>query len=345
MGDHCSGGACVAGTPKTCDEATSCTDDTCNTTTGDCVFTPNDANTCSDGNACTIGDHCWGGTCVAGTREDVRRGQPRARTIRATPRPGICVHAEQQRPCSDGNACTKAITARGGSCRPGRRRRATTTNRARMIRATPRPGMLSHAQRRRHVQRRKCLHEWRSAARGVVPWPGRRRLQRQPIVHGRYVQHHDRGLRVHAQRRQHVQRRKCLHDGDHCSGGTCLAGTPKTCNDKQSCTDDTCDTTTGDCVFTPNDANTCSDGNACTQTDTCQGGVCTGSNPVTCTADQVHAAGTCDQRRDARLLRRRTTILRATTGMGAGADVARVGSWGLPGNPIATCEWKLSRHK
>ena len=40
---------------------------------------------------------------------------------------------------------------------------------------------------------------------------------------------------------------------------------------------------------------TCNDGNACTQTDTCQSGVCTGSNPVVCAAsDQCHVAGTCN---------------------------------------------------
>src|SRR3989449_9827506 len=39
----------------------------------------------------------------------------------------------------------------------------------------------------------------------------------------------------------------------------------------------------------------CNDGNACTQTDSCQAGACTGTNPVTCTAaDQCHDAGTCD---------------------------------------------------
>ena len=64
------------------------------------------------------------------------------------------------------------------------------------------------------------------------------------------------------------------------------------------------------------DGTACNDGNACTQTDTCQAGVCTGANPVTCTAsDQCHAAGTCDpatgvcseprQRRRHRLQRRR----------------------------------------
>ena len=44
------------------------------------------------------------------------------------------------------------------------------------------------------------------------------------------------------------------------------------------------------------DGTTCSDGNACTQTDTCQSGVCVGSNPVICTAsDQCHDIGVCNQ--------------------------------------------------
>ncbi len=56
-----------------------------------------------------------------------------------------------------------------------------------------------------------------------------------------------------------------------------------------------CDPSTGLCS-NPVTANgtACSDGNACTQTDTCQAGTCTGSNPVVCTAlDQCHVAGTC----------------------------------------------------
>jgi 6-phosphogluconolactonase (cycloisomerase 2 family) len=39
----------------------------------------------------------------------------------------------------------------------------------------------------------------------------------------------------------------------------------------------------------------CDDGNPCSQTDTCQGGVCVGGNPVVCPAtDQCHAAGVCN---------------------------------------------------
>ena len=39
----------------------------------------------------------------------------------------------------------------------------------------------------------------------------------------------------------------------------------------------------------------CDDSDACTLTDSCQSGVCTGSDPVVCTAlDQCHDPGTCD---------------------------------------------------
>ena len=39
----------------------------------------------------------------------------------------------------------------------------------------------------------------------------------------------------------------------------------------------------------------CNDGNACTQTDTCQGGTCTGANPVTCAPqEQCRSAAACN---------------------------------------------------
>src|SRR5437870_3063348 len=58
----------------------------------------------------------------------------------------------------------------------------------------------------------------------------------------------------------------------------------------------TCATPTGGCSNPPAaNGSACNDGNACTQTDSCESGICTGSNPVICTAsDQCHVAGTCD---------------------------------------------------
>src|SRR2546426_12565724 len=55
----------------------------------------------------------------------------------------------------------------------------------------------------------------------------------------------------------------------------------------------TCDPSTGVCSNpSAAEGTSCSDGNACTQTDTCESGVCTGGNRVTCVAsDQWHTAG------------------------------------------------------
>ena len=51
--------------------------------------------------------------------------------------------------------------------------------------------------------------------------------------------------------------------------------------------------TPGPCVGLPN-GSACSDDNACTQSDSCQSGLCVGTNPVVCTpSDACHDAGTC----------------------------------------------------
>jgi hypothetical protein len=84
---------------------------------------------------------------------------------------------------------------------------------------------------------------------------------------------------------------------DTCQSGACVGTMPVTCSSGDQCHGaGTCDPSTGACSnpSAPN-GTACSDGDACTQSDTCQSGVCTGTNPVTCTAsDQCHVAGTCD---------------------------------------------------
>ena len=82
--------------------------------------------------------------------------------------------------------------------------------------------------------------------------------------------------------------------GDHCSGGSCVAGTKvcdctkdADCDDKNPCTDDTC--SSGTCLHANDDANSCSDGDPNTTGDKCASGVCKGVNPCddgnVCTTD------------------------------------------------------------
>jgi MYXO-CTERM domain-containing protein len=85
--------------------------------------------------------------------------------------------------------------------------------------------------------------------------------------------------------------------GETCQTGVCTPATTVTCAAPDQCHDAaTCNATTGVCDY-PLKANgtNCNDSNACTQQDSCQSGVCTGMNPVTCVpSDQCHVAGTCD---------------------------------------------------
>lgn len=82
--------------------------------------------------------------------------------------------------------------------------------------------------------------------------------------------------------------------GDCCSGYCQFEAAGSACAaDVNECTDDICNGA-GACTH-PNNTSPCDDGNACTQTDTCQAGACSGTNPVQCTAlDQCHDAGSCD---------------------------------------------------
>ena len=61
--------------------------------------------------------------------------------------------------------------------------------------------------------------------------------------------------------------------GAMCSLGKCGGGTKAACDDKNACTDDSCDAKTGKCAHANNSV-ACDDGSACTTGDKCGGGAC-----------------------------------------------------------------------
>ena len=88
---------------------------------------------------------------------------------------------------------------------------------------------------------------------------------------------------------------------DACTSTLCKGKATVCVDDKNPCTLDYCEGTTGACNFAATDGSYCSDGNACTSGDACLGGACKGgavsqcpadSNP--CTADVCDpTSGTC----------------------------------------------------
>jgi MYXO-CTERM domain-containing protein len=83
---------------------------------------------------------------------------------------------------------------------------------------------------------------------------------------------------------------------DSCQSGVCTGDEPVECTPSDQChAVGVCDPGTGACSDPlQEDGYQCDDGDGCTQTDTCEEGVCTGADPVTCTAsDQCHDVGVC----------------------------------------------------
>jgi hypothetical protein len=84
---------------------------------------------------------------------------------------------------------------------------------------------------------------------------------------------------------------------DSCVAGVCVGSNPVMCTAADQCHEaGECDPATGVCSDPAKaDGTPCDDSDLCTQTDSCQAGKCSGTNPVLCrVSDQCHEAGECD---------------------------------------------------
>jgi uncharacterized repeat protein (TIGR01451 family) len=241
---------------------------TAKVTVSPCISSP-DGTPCDDGNACTDPDTCSGGVCVGGPKvcacqSNADCGDNNPCTDDTCQNPGTstaaCVHVNNTAPCSDGNACTGPDTCSGGACLGGPKVCACQSN----ADCDDHNPCTDDACQNPGAPTAACAHVNNTA----------------PCSDG-----------------------NACTGPDTCSGGVCVGGpnvcacrSNADCDDHNPCTDDACQpgTPTATCVHVNNTA-PCSDGNACTRNDACQGGVCTGSNPVVCTpSDQCHLAGTCN---------------------------------------------------
>lgn len=92
-------------------------------------------------------------------------------------------------------------------------------------------------------------------------------------------------------------------EADACTATHACEGAPKSCDDQNVCTIDSCSPESGLCTYTIQQGASCDDGNSCTSDDVCVGDVCVGTQLVcdtppatTCSADQLStwSNGACD---------------------------------------------------
>ena len=113
--DSCLDGSCAGGTPISCDDFDTCTDDACDPETG-CSHTLNTAP-CTDNSACTTQDACSEGACVGGPAPVCDDENPCTDDFCDVSLG--CVATNNDVPCDDGNLCTTENTCTKGSCSAG----------------------------------------------------------------------------------------------------------------------------------------------------------------------------------------------------------------------------------
>jgi len=142
----CEDGSCATGPPKACDDGVACTQDSCDPSTGDCVFAADDG-LCDDGSVCTI-DTCDAATGCSNDGASLEGTACNAATLCATPgtcqsgicdgsvavdcddndvctddscdpATGGCITTHNTAPCDDGDFCTVGETCAAGSCQGG----------------------------------------------------------------------------------------------------------------------------------------------------------------------------------------------------------------------------------
>jgi hypothetical protein len=307
--DTCQAGACTGSNPVVCSASDQCHDTgTCDSKTGACSNPPkNDGASCSDGNGCTKNDTCQAGACTPGTGVTCSASDQCHVAGVCDPQSGVCSNPPKNdgAACNDGNACTKSDTCQAGACTGASPVVCSALDQCHVAgTCDTQTGVCSDPPKNDGV----ACNDGDACTKTDTCQAGACKGA-NPVVCAPLGQCYLAGTCDQGSGQCTNPKKP---DGTGCDDGDpatqndkCLAGVcggqdlcvNVVCTAKDSCHDvGTCDPGTGLCSDPPKtDGAGCNDGNACTQTDTCQAGVCTGSNAVTCAApDQCHLAGVCD---------------------------------------------------
>ena len=293
--DACVKGKCV-GTAKDCDDGNPCTTDSCEDKVG-CAFAAN-TKACASSDPCVGGMACKNGKCQGGVKKDCDDKDP-CTADSCDPKTG-CVHAvggaTAGKPCDDGNPCTKddkcddkagkcsgtdTVCDAGtpclkGACDPKIGKCSFTANDGA---ACDNDGTACTADT---CKTGKCL-----------AGPKKDCNTGNVCVVGSCV---DKTGKCDFQSKDGAS----CSDGDGCTdpdlckGTKCIAGAPKSCDDKSACTTDKCDSKTGKCVFTPLKEGDACDNLPCQDKQTCKAGKCQGGQPKNCDDGDKCTIDSCD---------------------------------------------------
>lgn len=308
LNDRCTAGLC-SGTAITCTAKDACHEaGVCDPGTGSCSEPAKpDGTTCDDGSLCTQADVCKSGTCEPGTPTTCVAIDDCHEAGVCNPTTGSCSQplAPDGTACNDGLQCTTGDVCAAGTC-SGAPRVCDDGLACSMDSCTEAAGCTANVALCQCTRDEDCSDgnacngietcnlTTRSCAGGTpkdcsgsddacnlgVCDPSSGACLARPRPNGTTCDDGNACSRT-----------------DTCQAGTCTGSNPVTCSASDQChLAGTCNPQSGACSNpTKPNGSACNDGNACTQSDSCQGGACTGADPVVCTAlGPCHTAGTCN---------------------------------------------------
>ncbi len=282
--DVCLAGKCQGGAPPVCDDNNPCTGDKCDANKG-CIIAPLDV-TCTDNDACTTTDNCKDGDCIPGPKPNCDDGKvctdDSCDTVKG------CVNLANTATCTDDTVCTEGDGCKDGACVPGKAKDCNDNNACTDDSCDPAKGCASVHTTKACNDGDACTTQDTCASGNCTSKPtvcddnnGCTSDTCDSLVGCLFT-----------------NTVTACSDGDACtapdlcSDGSCKVGAMVECDDKNLCTDDSCDKAKG-CVNAPN-TKACSDGTVCTSSDACAGGKCDGA-AVNCDDTNLCTDDSCDK--------------------------------------------------
>jgi hypothetical protein len=284
VGETCSGGQCLGGTPANCNDGNECTDDWCDPATG-CAH-GNANKECQDGDVCTVGDLCVDSQCQPGAPLDCDDDNV-CTDDSCDPATG-CLHAANTLPCDDGTACTVGDLCANKACKPGTPLDCDDENPCTDDSCDPVEGCLNVANALPCDDEDACTVG--DLCSGGTCVPGEPADCDDDNLCTTDSCNPATGCQSTANTLACDDGNACT-EGDVCANKSCKAGTPADCDDDNVCTTDSCNPATG-CQNVAN-ASSCDDGNPCTLADKCVGGECLAGGPLDCDDNNVCTDDSC----------------------------------------------------
>ena len=286
-GDGCAEGACK-GTVAGCDDGLACTKDSCDKVKG-CVNIAKVGEGCSDGNACTTGDACsQAGNCASGA--GISCDDLKSCTADSCDGSTGCVNkALSGVGCDDADACTSQDVCLQGGCKGSSI--SCDDGEACTIDACDKAKGCTY-----QSQDGKTCDDGNACTKPDACAAGKCKGGAAVACDDKSVCTLDLCDVASGCTYTKLAGVACDDDKvctvtDVCQNGVC-AGSAKSCDDGNECTQDSCDVQKG-CVQAPVDGKACTDGDECTSGDACKAGKCAGSTKDCsdgndCTVDTCH---------------------------------------------------------